>query len=169
MALLPLRFMGDPILRTRADEVEEVDEELRALVADMLETMYAEDGVGLAAPQVGVGRRIIVLDPRHEGAEPLALVNPAIVVASAETDKAEEGCLSIPGIVDVVERSTAVEVEALDPAGKPLRFAAEGLLARVLLHEVDHLDGVLFVDRVSPMKRRMLLKKWAKVKPEEAP
>jgi len=169
VALLPLRFMGDPILRTRADEVEEVDEEIRALVADMFETMYAEDGVGLAAPQVGVGRRIIVVDPRHEGVEPLALVNPAILVASAETDKAEEGCLSIPGIVDVVERSTAVEVEALDPAGKPLRFAADGLLARVLLHEVDHLDGVLFVDRVSPMKRRMLLKKWTKVKPEEAP
>lgn len=169
MALLPLRFMGDPILRTPAAGVEQLDHDLRTLVVDMFETMYAEDGVGLAAPQIGVGRRIIVVDPRLEGVEPLALVNPTIVAASQEKDKAEEGCLSIPGIVDVVERSTAVEVEATDPAGRPLRIEAEGLLARILLHEVDHLDGVLFVDRVSPMKRRLLLKKWAKVKPDGAP
>jgi peptide deformylase len=169
MALLPLRFMGDPVLRTPAVAVERLDEELRALVADMFETMYAEEGVGLAAPQVGVGRRVVVIDPRHEDIQPLALVNPTVVVTSAETDKAEEGCLSIPGIVDVVERSRAVEVTAVDPEGRPLRIAAEGLLARILLHEVDHLDGVLFVDRVSPMKRRLLLKKWAKVKPDEAP
>lgn len=169
MGLLPLRFMGDPILRERAAEVEAVDEELRALVADMFETMYAEDGVGLAAPQIGVGRRIVVVDTRDEDAEPLALVNPVVVEAGSEVAKAEEGCLSIPGIVDVVERSTRVVVEATDPGGKPVRVEAEDLLARVLLHEVDHLDGVLFLDRVSPMKRRMLLKKWAKVKPDEAP
>lgn len=165
MALLEIRMMGDPILRQAAEDVAEVDDEVRGLVRDMFDTMYDADGVGLAAPQVGLLWRVIVVDPREEGVEPLALVNPRVVASGDETDRAEEGCLSIPGVRDVVERPTTATVEALDLDGEPVRLAAEGLLARVLQHEVDHLDGVLFPDRLTPLKRKMLLKKWEKVKP----
>ena|SRR5690606_36125031 len=160
-----IRLLGDPILREPAQPVQEITPELRTLIDDMFETMYAEDGVGLAAPQIGVGNRIIVVDPRLDGVEPFALVNPVIVEKSRETEKGEEGCLSIPGLKDIVERSTDVVVEGLNADGAQVRMAAEGLLARVLQHEVDHLDGVLFIDRVSPIKRRMLLEKWRKVRP----
>jgi peptide deformylase len=160
-----VRLLGDPVLRTKADPVAAVTDELRALIDDMFETMYAEDGVGLAAPQVGVGDRIIVIDPRIPEVAPFALVNPVIVEASEERERGEEGCLSIPGLKDIVERSANVVVEGLSADGAPVRLPADGLLARVLQHEVDHLDGVLFIDRVSPLKRRMLLKKWQKVKP----
>lgn len=168
MAVLRMRYLGDPVLRVRAEEIEHVDDELRALARDMLDTMYDEDGVGLAGPQVGVSRRIIVVDPREEGVEPMALVNPRILSAADEMDRAEEGCLSIPGLRELVDRSIAVEVAALDLEGQPVAFEAEGLLARILQHEIDHLDGILFLDRVSPLKRKMLLKKWDKVKAEAA-
>jgi peptide deformylase len=158
-------MFGDPVLRAKAAPVPEITDELRALIDDMFETMYAEDGVGLAAPQVGVGDRVIVVDPRIPEVEPFALVNPVIVQASEEQERGEEGCLSIPGLKDIVERSSRVVVEGMSADGAPVRLPAEGLLARVLQHEVDHLDGVLFIDRVSPLKRRMLLKKWQKVKP----
>lgn len=160
-----VKLFGDPVLRAKAAPVAEVTGELRALIADMFETMYAEDGVGLAAPQVGIGDRVIVIDPRISEVEPFALVNPVIVEASDERERGEEGCLSIPGLKDIVERSARVVVEGLSADGAPVKVPAEGLLARVLQHEVDHLDGVLFIDRVSPLKRRMLLKKWQKVKP----
>lgn len=170
MAIRKIVLMGDPVLRTPADDVESFDDELRALVDDMFQTMYHADGIGLAAPQIGVGRRVLVVDVREEedgGEHRIALVNPRVVARSEETDKVAEGCLSIPGLEEVVERPTDVEVLGFDPEGNELRFEARGLYGRALQHEIDHLDGVLFVDRVSPLKRRMLLKKWAKIRDEE--
>lgn len=165
MAVRQLRLMGDPVLREKAASVAEVTDEVRALIADMFDTMYAEEGVGLAAPQVGIGQRVIVVDPREPGIEPFALVNPEIVEYSEEVDRAEEGCLSIPGLKDIVERACIVCVEGLDREGRTMTIKAEGLLARILQHEVDHVDGILFVDRVSALKRKLLLKRWQKVKP----
>lgn len=158
--------MGDPVLRQKAEPVASIDDDVRRLVKDMFDTMYEADGVGLAAPQVGVGHRVIVIDPREQDVKPLGLVNPVILAAGDEAERGEEGCLSIPGLKDIVERPASVVVEALDVDGQPVRIEAEGLLARVLQHEVDHLDGILFIDRVSPLKRKMLLKRWQKVKPE---
>jgi peptide deformylase len=166
MAVREVRLLGDPVLREKAAPVNAVTEAVRSLIADMFETMYAEDGVGLAAPQVGVSERILVIDTREEGTSPIALVNPVILEASEETEKAEEGCLSLPGLNDVVVRSARVIVNGLDPDGRPQQIEAEGLLSRALQHEIDHIDGILFIDRVSPLKRQMLLKKWKKVKPE---
>jgi len=163
-----VRLLGDPVLRTPAEPVEEITPEIRQLISDMLETMYAEDGVGLAAPQVGLSIRVIVVDPHEDGVEPVALVNPTIVARSAETEKGEEGCLSIPGVKDFVERPVRITIEGLDRDGNAVRIEADALQARVLQHEVDHLDGILFFDRLSPLKRRMLLRKWEKVKPAGA-
>jgi peptide deformylase len=172
MAIRPIVLMGDPVLRDPAEPVEHFDDELRALVEDMFATMYHAEGIGLAAPQVGISRRLLVIDVRddenREGGR-YALVNPEIVVSSAETDRASEGCLSIPGLEEVVERPSAVEVRAYDPEGRPVTIEADDLLARALQHEIDHLDGVLFLDRVSALKRRMLLKKWRKLQREETP
>lgn len=165
MAIRQVRLLGDPILRSRAAPVEEVTDDVRALIADLFDTMYAEDGVGLAAPQVGLGQRVIVVDPREENVTPFALVNPRILELGAELDRAEEGCLSLPGLKEIVERPGTVVVEGLDRSGGSVRIAAAGLLARILQHEVDHLDGILFIDRVSPLKRKLLLSKWQKVKP----
>lgn len=160
--------MGDPVLRGEAAEVDTIDEEIRRLARDMFDTMYEADGVGLAAPQVGITKRLIVVDPREEGVTPRALVNPRVLETSDETDRAEEGCLSIPGLKEVVERKAEVVVEAEDLDGETQRIEADGLLARVLLHEIDHLNGILFVDRVSPLKRKMLMKKWKKLQAEQA-
>jgi peptide deformylase len=168
MAVLPIRYLGDPVLRAKAKAIDAVDDDLRRLARDMFDTMYEEDGVGLAGPQVGVGRRIIVVDPREHDIEPMALVNPRILTAAEETERAEEGCLSIPGLRELVDRSIRVVVEALDLKGETVHIEAAGLLARVLQHEIDHLDGILFLDRVSPLKRKMLLKKWEKLKLEAA-
>jgi peptide deformylase len=163
--VLEIRLLGDPVLRERAVEIEAVDDDVRRLAEAMMATMYEAEGVGLAAPQVGVSRRIIVVDPREPGIEPTALVNPRLVAEGPDRERAEEGCLSIPGVRDVVERAVAVTVDALDLEGRPVRIEAEGLHARVLQHEIDHLDGILFFDRLSPLKRRLLLKRWEKVKP----
>lgn len=163
-------LMGDPVLRREAEDVEAFDDELRRLVDDMFETMYHADGIGLAAPQVGVSKRVLVIDLRREE-EPearMALVNPSIAWFSDETEKSPEGCLSIPGLEEVVERSLAIRVEGLDPEGNEVSVDAEALLARALQHEIDHLDGILFPDRVSPLKRRMLQKKWKKILAERA-
>jgi len=164
-----IRLFGDPVLREPAEPVAAIDDRVRALVADLVETMYEADGVGLAAPQVGIGLRVIVVDTREEeGSGALALINPRIADASVETDKVEEGCLSIPGIAEIVERPARVVVEALDPDGEPVRIEADGLSARALQHEVDHLDGVLFLDRLSALKRKMALQKWRKLQEEDA-
>ena len=168
MALRPVRLLGDPILRESALPVEELDGEIRTLIADMFDTMYAEEGVGLAAPQVGVGLRVIVVDPREPEVPPFALINPEVVETAGELEKGEEGCLSIPGLKELVERPAQVVVTGMDEAGAQVRLEAEGLLARILQHEVDHVNGILFIDRVSPLKRVMLLRRWQKVKPESS-
>lgn len=165
MAIRKLRFMGDPVLREKAEPVAGVTAEVRTLIGDMFDTMYAEEGVGLAAPQVGIGLRVIVIDPREDDVEPFALINPQIVHLGDEVGRDEEGCLSIPGLKEIVERPTTVVVEAMNPDGEPVSIDAGGLLARILQHEVDHLDGILFLDRVSALKRKLLLNKWQKVKP----
>jgi peptide deformylase len=171
MAVRRVVLLGEKALRDPGVEVEAFDDELRSLVSDMQETMYYAEGIGLAAPQIGVSLRVCVLDLRDED-DPTAgrwvLVNPVIVESSDEEDKAPEGCLSIPDMEDVVTRSSRVTVRGLDAEGAPVEVEAEGLLARALQHEIDHLDGVLFIDRLSPFKRRALLKKWKKNQKEGA-
>lgn len=163
MAEREIRLLGDPVLRRTAQPVPALTETVRALIADMFDTMYGADGVGLAAPQVGIGDRVIVVDPRQDDVQPFALVNPVILERSSEVDRAEEGCLSIPGLQEIVERPVRVTVAGLDRDGAPVRMAVEGLVARILQHEIDHLDGVLFIDRVSPLKRKLLIDKWKKL------
>jgi peptide deformylase len=164
MPLLKIEMLGSDVLRRRADPVEP-SAEFDALIADMFETMYDAKGIGLAAPQIGLSQRLIVIDVNDEGGKelgPVALFNPRVVEAGADTDKNEEGCLSIPGVTGVVERPWRVVVEAVDRAGNPVRIEAEDMLARCLQHEIDHLDGVLFIDRMSPLKRNMVLRKYRK-------
>lgn len=170
MALRDIVLLGDPVLRREADEVTSFDDDLRTLVRDMFETMYHAEGIGLAAPQIGLSQRIIVVDLRREERpeERLAIVNPRVVWESSETEKEPEGCLSIPGLEEVVERPAAVRVEGFDPTGEPLSIEADELFGRALQHEIDHVDGILFLDRVTPLKRRMLLKKWKKLREDEA-
>lgn len=165
MAEHTIRILGDPVLRQRAEPVTEIDDDLRRLVREMLETMYAAEGVGLAAPQIGIARRVIVIDVNDDEVPAFGLINPVIVERSTRLDRAEEGCLSIPGLKEIVERPAEVVVEGLSPDGSTRRIEGTGLLARALQHEVDHLDGILFLDRVSPLKRQMLLKRWQKIKP----
>jgi len=157
MAVRPMRIYGDPVLRQKAAPVTEFGAALEALAADMRETMKAYDGVGLAGNQIGVAQRILVVDVpagESERAE-YTLVNPVIQRRSG-SETAEEGCLSIPGIYADVARSAAVHVTAKDVHGAPLEFDAEGYLARAIQHEIDHLDGILFVDRLSLLKRQFL-------------
>jgi len=140
----------DPFLARKATPVASVNDRIRALIRDMFETMYASDGVGLAATQVGVGKRVIVLDvsPVDETVAPVAVVNPEIVSRSG-TVTGVEGCLSVPGVQGEVCRAETVEVRGMDEQGNPLRIRAAGILSRALQHEIDHLDGVLFIDRLS--------------------
>lgn len=169
MPVREIRILGDPVLRKPAVEISEFGEEVESLARDMLETMYKSSGIGLAGPQIGISERIIVVDVSasdEEEGEPLALVNPRVVESSRATDRAPEGCLSIPGMEEVVERPSAVKVEGSTPAGEHVAIEADGLLSRVLQHEIDHLDGVLFIDRLSPLKRRMALRKWKKAREE---
>jgi len=169
MALHEIRLLGDPVLREPAQEIQEFDKDLARLVEDMFETMYHAQGVGLAGPQIGISARVLVVDVRETEDEPggrFGLINPVIAEWSRATERSPEGCLSIPGLEEVVERPATVVVEAADPTGAPLRIEAAGLLARALQHEIDHLDGVLFIDRVTPLKRKMLLKKWKKAQAE---
>lgn len=168
MAVRDIILMGDPILRREAEAVADFDDELRILVRDMFETMYHAEGIGLAAPQIGIGTRVLVVDLRRDehDDEPIALVNPVVTWKSPATDKKTEGCLSIPDLEEVVERPSEVRVEGFDPTGSPISLEADELLARALQHEIDHLDGVLFLDHLSALKRRMLLKKWKKISPE---
>ncbi len=169
MARLDLRFLGDPVLREPAAPVEAFDADLKALVDDMFETMDAEEGAGLAAPQVGISKRVLVVDARRDGGgrnSRFALVNPEVVEASSEVDSAPEGCLSIPGVSEVVGRPSRGTVRGFDVEGEPIEVTAEALLGRALQHEIDHLDGVLFIDHLSPLKRRMLLTKYRRLQEE---
>jgi peptide deformylase len=163
---LEVRILGDPVLRAKAAPVAQISEETRQLIRDMFETMYAEEGVGLAAPQVGISGRIIVIDPHNDEIQPFALINPEIMEVSKETEKGEEGCLSIPGLRDLVERSVRVVVRGTTPEGEARELDLSGLPARIIQHEVDHLDGILFFDRLSPLKRKLLLSRWNKTKPD---
>ena len=147
---LDIRYLGDRVLRQPAKRVAKVDQELRQLVREMLQSMYSADGIGLAAPQVAVSKQLIVIDcePDNPANPPLVLVNPVIKRLSKEICVAEEGCLSIPGVYLDVKRPQAVEVSFKDEYGHPRTIPAAGLLARCIQHEIDHLNGVLFVDRV---------------------
>ena len=168
MAVLELRYLGDPLLRRRTLPVETFDDALARFVDDLLETMYSAEGVGLAAPQVGAERRVTVIDvgERRDGTEAIALVNPVIVEARGTVDS-EEGCLSIPGVVETVQRAAEVTVEYRDPAGERLRIEGTGLLARALQHEIDHLDGILFIDRLGALKRRIAVREFRKAMEEK--
>ncbi|MDX1393966.1 MAG: peptide deformylase [Gemmatimonadota bacterium] len=156
-----IRLYGDPVLREKATPVGAFDDDLERLIEDLVETMYDADGIGLAAPQVGVPLRVFVYDIRDPEIEAGVLVNPEIV-ESAGSGRDEEGCLSLPGLTEIVERSESIVVRGLDRDGHEIEIEAEGLLSRCIQHERDHLDGVLFIDRVSPLKRKLLLRKWQK-------
>ena len=160
MSVLDIRVLGDPILRQETTQVTTITDEIRRLAADMIETMHVAQGIGLAAPQVGRTERLTVVDvDEHK----LVLINPEILHTDG-TAKAEEGCLSIPDIYGDVERPAQVRVRALDVNGDPLEIDADGLFARCLQHEIDHLHGKLFIDYLSVLKRRSALSKWAKEK-----
>ncbi len=163
MAVLPIKTFPDPILARACRQVGVVDDDLRQLAADMLETMYAAPGVGLAAPQVGSDLRLVVVDcsERDQDPEPLILVNPRIVEAEGSL-VFEEGCLSVPDYTCEVTRASRVVVQALDHEGRPIRVEGKGLMAVCLQHELDHLEGRLFIDRISPLKRSLYKKRRAK-------
>jgi peptide deformylase len=161
MARLPILEYPDPRLRIRAEPVTKFDTELKTLVADLFETMYAAPGIGLAATQVDVHKRVLVCDVGVEKREPYCLINPEILSAEGSTN-AEEGCLSVPEYYDFVDRAAVIEVRAYDPDGKPYELKAEGMLAVCIQHEMDHLEGKLFVDYLSELKRERLKKKASK-------
>ena len=167
MALLPILCFPDPKLHTVAKPVQAVDARIRGIIADMLQTMYDAKGIGLAATQVDVHERLIVIDVSEERDQPLVLVNPQLLWSSAETHLNEEGCLSVPGIYDGVQRFDAVRVSALDGAGQACITEADGLLAVCIQHEMDHLMGKVFVDYLSPLKRNRIKKKMLKAQRED--
>ena len=171
MALKDILIHPDPRLKTVADPVSEVDSEVRKLADDMLETMYAAPGIGLAAPQVGVLKRLLVMDcVKEEGADPrpMALINPEITWTSDVTSSYEEGCLSIPDQYAEVERPAEVEVSWLDLDGAAQSERFDGLWATCVQHEIDHLNGKLFIDYLKPLKRQMITRKMVKLKRERA-
>ncbi len=167
----PLVLLPDPILRQRSDAVERVDGDLRKLADDMLETMYDAPGIGLAAIQVGVPRRLLVIDlaKEDEPKDPHVFINPEIVARGAGVSTYEEGCLSIPDYYAEVDRPDRVTVDYLDRDGERRTIEAEGLLATCLQHEIDHLDGVLFIDHISKLKRDMVVRKFRKLARDKAP
>lgn len=158
MTVRSIHLLGSPILRERAAEVATVTDDVRALVEDLLDTMRADKGIGLAANQVGTAQRVAVVDA-NDGQGPLPLINPVILERSGKVTQ-EEGCLSIPEIYGDVERAQRVVVETTTLNGTRARVEASELRARAIQHEIDHLDGVLFIDHLSPLKRRLLLNKW---------
>ncbi|MBS0590901.1 MAG: peptide deformylase [Proteobacteria bacterium] len=163
MSLLPILEYPDPRLRTRAQPVTVFDAALQTLIDDMLATMYAAPGIGLAASQVNVHKQLLVLDVAEEKNQPMVLINPNIV-ASEGSQTYQEGCLSVPGIFADVDRADRIVVESLDRHGQPQRIEADGLLAVCIQHEMDHLAGKLFVDYLSPLKREMVRKKLEKAR-----
>ncbi|NOZ12612.1 MAG: peptide deformylase [Acidobacteria bacterium] len=167
MALMEIRVYGDPVLEKKTEQIAEVDESIRKLVSDMYETMKAAPGIGLAAPQVGISKRLCLVD-LSAGADPdqlKVLINPEIT-AEEGYQKAEEGCLSFPGVFGHVERPMNVKVRYTDLEGKKREIEGDELLARALCHEIDHLDGVVFINRLSPLKRRLVMKTIRKLKRE---
>jgi peptide deformylase len=161
VSVLDIRVLGDPVLRQETSIVDQITDELRALAAHMFDTMYLAKGIGLAAPQVGRGERMAVVDVNDN---PLVIINPEIIELDPKTAKAEEGCLSIPDVYGDVVRPSRVRVRALDLEGTSFEVEADELLARCLQHEIDHLHGKLFIDYLSVLKRRAALAKWSKEK-----
>lgn len=164
---LVLTVYGDPVLRQRSEEVTGFGPELEPLIERMYEVMYEEEGVGLAAPQVGVNRRIFVLDVEEAGAERYrgVVINPEILETRG-TQKGSEGCLSIPGLREDVTRADWLKVRGVDAKGEPVEFEAQGLLSRAVQHEVDHLDGILFIDRLNPIRRKLLTRRLKQIAEE---
>jgi peptide deformylase len=164
MAVRDILIIPDKRLRLTSEPVQAVDKPLRALVDDMFETMYAAPGIGLAAIQIGVAQRVVimVLAKKDDPPQPQVFINPEVIGVSAEKSTYEEGCLSIPEYYEEVERPSAVKVKYLDLDGKPQEIEASGLLATCLQHEIDHLNGVLFIDHISKLKRDRVIKKFAK-------
>ena len=159
MAVLDVRLYGDPVLRKVAEPVRAVTPEIKQIIDDMVETMWHQVGIGLAAPQVGISLRLVVMDDGKRGAR--TLINPVITECGGSV-REEEGCLSLPGIFADVERNKWVRVSAEDEGGRPLSFEAHGLQAKVIQHEIDHLDGVLFIDRLPPVTRDRIKKRIQK-------
>jgi peptide deformylase len=170
MTIKPLIILPDPLLRETSKPIERVDADVTRLVDDMLDTMYDAPGIGLAAIQIGVQRRMLVIDVSREGEEkqPLVFINPEIVTFSDERSVYEEGCLSIPDYYAEVERPAVVTAKYIDRDGKEQMIEADGLLATCLQHEIDHLNGVLFIDYISRLKREMVIKKFTKAAKSKA-
>jgi peptide deformylase len=168
MALLNILCYPDPRLHTVAKPVTQFDDALRTLVSNMIETMYDAQGIGLAATQINVHQRVVVIDTSEERNQPLVLINPEITWASEDRVKGEEGCLSVPGIYDGVERSVAVKLKAADEHGQVRELDAEGMLAVCMQHELDHLMGKVFVEYLSPLKRNRIKTKLLKAQREDA-
>jgi peptide deformylase len=168
MAILEIKVYPDPVLRQKAVPIMEIDEAIRTLAADMAETMYAAPGVGLAAPQVGVSKRMAVLDcsPKDGPRQLITAINPEIVSREGESVE-EEGCLSVPGYYAPIHRAAKVRVRYQDLEGRTMECEAEGLLAVAFQHEIDHLDGVLFVDHLSSLKKGMFRKKYQKLRQQQ--
>ncbi len=167
MALLPILCYPDPRLNKVAKPVQAVDARVHALIDDMLETMYEASGIGLAATQIDVHERLVVIDTSEERNQPIVLINPEIIWMNDERVKGEEGCLSVPGIYDGVERATAVKVVALDRSGQRRTIEAEGMLAVCIQHELDHLMGKVFVEYLSPLKQGRIKTKMVKAQKAE--
>lgn len=168
MTTLNILHFPDPRLRNVAQPVEQVDDDVRQLVDDMFETMYAAPGIGLAATQVNVARRIVVIDISEEKNQPLCLINPELIELEG-VEEMEEGCLSVPGVFERVQRAERIRVTALDRDGKSYEMDADGLLAVCIQHEIDHLDGKLFVDYLSQLKRTRIRKKLEKEQRQSPP
>lgn len=164
MASHKIVLLADPVLRQKAEPVTDIDEDIRQLLDDMVETMYDAVGIGLAAPQIGISKRLIVMDCAKDDSPPeiWKMINPEIINRSEDTAKMEEGCLSIPGYNGDVIRPAEVEVRYIDIEGNVQQMTASGMLAACVQHEIDHLDGVLFIDHLSRLKRDMILRKVAK-------
>ena len=170
MAIRPILTLPDPILRKKAKPIERVDADLRRLMDDMLLTMYDAPGIGLAAPQIGILRRLIVMDPAKDEAPktPMIMVNPEILERSEEMRVHDEGCLSIPDFTAEIERPAKTRVSFLDRAGKKQEIELNGIWSTLVQHEIDHLNGVLFIDYLSRLKRDRIVKKFTKAKRAEA-
>jgi peptide deformylase len=162
MSKLEILEFPDPRLRNVAKPVEQVNDEIKQLVEDMFETMYEAPGIGLAATQVNVHKRVVVIDVSEDKSEPLVFINPKVEVLTGDPHEMQEGCLSVPGFYESVTRIDHVKVSALDKEGQPFEMVAEGLLAVCIQHELDHLNGKLFVDYISPLKRNRIRKKLEK-------
>jgi len=165
MAILEIRKYPDEVLKKKSEPVTDINGELQKLIDNMLETMYKSNGIGLAAPQVGVAKRLIVIDTsiREENQSLIVLINPEIVSSNGEI-LSEEGCLSLPGFITRLKRKEEVFVKGLDRKGNSIEIEAEGLLGRALQHEIDHLEGILLIDRISPLKRELFRRKYSKQK-----